>query len=165
MTSTSLHRSAAAGFAQGADGDARNRPDCPTAAVGWLPMRSRSMKRQRRSTFGAGDSKFLPNLLATGARVIAIEPVAAMRERRAAAYPQVAALDGTADAMPLADASAGAVVCATAFHWFATRAALTDIHRVPKPGGRLGLVWNDAGSLRAAPAPDTAECCGSQFGS
>ena len=153
MTSTSLHRSAAAGFAQGADGDARNRPDCPTAAVGWLPMRSRSMKRQRRSTFGAGDSKFLPNLLATGARVIAIEPVAAMRERRAAAYPQVAALDGTADAMPLA------------FHWFATRAALTDIHRVPKPGGRLGLVWNDAGSLRAAPAPDTAECCGSQFGS
>jgi SAM-dependent methyltransferase len=44
--------------------------------------------------------------------------------------------------MPLETASADAVVCAQAFHWFASRAALAEIHRVLKPGGRLGLVWN-----------------------
>jgi SAM-dependent methyltransferase len=142
MTSTSLHRSAAAGFAQGADGYARNRPDYPTAVVGWLRDALALDETAAAVDLGAGTGKFLPSLLATGARVIAIEPVAAMRERLAAAYPQVAALDGTAEAMPLADDSVDAVVCATAFHWFATRAALTEIHRVLKPGGRLGLVWN-----------------------
>jgi SAM-dependent methyltransferase len=42
----------------------------------------------------------------------------------------------------LPTASADAVVCAQAFHWFSTRAALAEIHRVLKPQGRLGLVWN-----------------------
>ena len=35
-----------------------------------------------------------------------------------------------------------AVVCAQSFHWFATSEALQEIHRVLKPGGSLGLVWN-----------------------
>jgi SAM-dependent methyltransferase len=34
------------------------------------------------------------------------------------------------------------VVCAQAFHWFANAAALTEIHRVLRPGGMLGLVCN-----------------------
>lgn len=37
---------------------------------------------------------------------------------------------------------ADALVCAQAFHWFATEVALGEIHRVLKPGGRPGLVWN-----------------------
>jgi len=35
-----------------------------------------------------------------------------------------------------------AVVCAQAFHWFATREALAEIRRVLQPGGMLGLIWN-----------------------
>jgi SAM-dependent methyltransferase len=35
-----------------------------------------------------------------------------------------------------------ALICAQAFHWFATRAALAEISRVLKPGGRFGLIWN-----------------------
>jgi SAM-dependent methyltransferase len=35
------------------------------------------------------------------------------------------------------------------FHWFATHAALADILRILKPGGKLGLIWN----LRAANVP------------
>jgi SAM-dependent methyltransferase len=55
--------------------------------------------------------------------------------------------------MPLGNASVDAVVCAQSFHWFASRAALDEIHRVLKPGGRLGLVWN----LRDARVPWVAK--------
>jgi SAM-dependent methyltransferase len=56
--------------------------------------------------------------------------------------PTVAARSGTAESIPLNDGAADAVVCAQSFHWFATAAALKEIHRVLRPGGRLGLVWN-----------------------
>jgi SAM-dependent methyltransferase len=51
-------------------------------------------------------------------------------------------LDGTAEAMPLADHEAAAVVVAQAFHWFKHAAALREIHRVLAPHGRFALVWN-----------------------
>ncbi len=49
---------------------------------------------------------------------------------------------GTAEAIPLADAAAHAVVCAQAFHWFANASATAEIARVVAPGGCLALVWN-----------------------
>jgi SAM-dependent methyltransferase len=65
-----------------------------------------------------------------------------MRAELAKALPSVAALAGTAESMPLPDASLNAVVCAQAFHWFATPAAVAEIRRVLKPGGELVMVWN-----------------------
>ena len=78
----------------------------------------------------------------TGAEVIAVEPVAEMREQLTAGLPRIQALEGTAQALPLADASVDAVLCAQAFHWFASEEALAETRRVLKPGGSLGLVWN-----------------------
>ena len=91
---------------------------------------------------GAGTGKFIPRLAATGARIVAVEPVAAMRAALHGAYDAVDVRDGTADAIPVDDASVDAVVCAQAFHWFATKEALAEIARVLRPGGAVGLVWN-----------------------
>ena len=75
----------------------------------------------------------------SGAAVIAVEPVAEMR----AVLPSAArVLDGTAEAIPLDDASVDLVTVAQAFHWFDGDAALAEIHRVLRPGGRLALLWN-----------------------
>lgn len=91
---------------------------------------------------GAGTGKFIPALQATKARIIAVEPVDQMRSELARAFPAVEALPGTADALPLADECLDGIVCAQAFHWFATAAALAEMHRVLRPGGMLGLIWN-----------------------
>ena len=65
-----------------------------------------------------------------------------MRAKLAEAVPGVEVLDGTAEAIPLADAAVDAVTVGQAFHWFRGDEALAEIHRVLRPGGRLALVWN-----------------------
>ncbi len=58
------------------------------------------------------------------------------------AVPDIAALDGTAEAIPLGDAAMDAVTVAQAFHWFDFERALAEIRRVLKPGGGLAIVFN-----------------------
>ena len=90
----------------------------------------------------AGTGKLTRLLAEGGADVVAVEPVAAMRAALAQAGPGVPVLDGTAEAIPLGDGSADAVTVAQAFHWFDADAAPAEIHRVLRPGGGLGLIWN-----------------------
>ena len=90
----------------------------------------------------AGTGKLTRLLVPTGAFVVAVEPVEAMRVALTSSLPEVQALAGTAEAIPLPDASIDAVAVGQAFHWFHGDAALAEIHRVLRPGGRLGLIWN-----------------------
>jgi len=139
---TPVHPSAAQGFAAAAQTYVRGRPGYPAELAGWLAGDLELGTGRTCVDLGAGTGKFTRLLVQTGAEVIAVEPVAEMRDQLVAGLPGTRALEGTAQAMPLADATVDAVVCAQAFHWFADTAALAEIHRVLRPGGRLGLVWN-----------------------
>src|ERR1700754_5087682 len=124
---SNVHRSAADGYTANADSYVRGRPDYPPALAGWLTDTLGLKPGALVVDLGAGTGKFTPRLIATGASVIAIEPVATMRAKLAAALPEVEALEGTAQSIPLDDASVDAVVCAQSFHWFARHDALREI--------------------------------------
>jgi SAM-dependent methyltransferase len=90
----------------------------------------------------AGTGKLTRLLVPSGARVIAVEPLAEMRALLEQAAPSAEVLDATAEALPLEDSSVDAVTVAQAFHWFDAEAALAEIARVVRPGGAVALVWN-----------------------
>ena len=80
--------------------------------------------------------------MTTGADVVAVEPLEAMREQLRRATPGAEVVEGVAEAIPLPDASVDAATVAQAFHWFDRDRAYRELHRVLRPGGGLALVWN-----------------------
>jgi SAM-dependent methyltransferase len=136
-----IHDAALRGFSREAAAYGRGRPEYPAELGGWLAGTLRLGPGRTVADVGAGTGKFTRLVAATGARTIAVEPVAAMRAQLQA-LPGVEALEGTAQALPLPGASLDAVVCAQAFHWFASAEVLDEFARALRPGGRLGLVWN-----------------------
>jgi SAM-dependent methyltransferase len=122
----------------------RGRPSYPLAAIEHLSRVLHLGEGRTVVDLGAGTGKFTRLLLATGARVIAVEPQAAMRaELSGIATPALEIVDGCAESIPLPDASVDAVCAATAFHWFDHEVAMPEIARIVRDGGGLGLVWNE----------------------
>jgi SAM-dependent methyltransferase len=129
----------ATSFGDAAAAYQRGRPPYPASAIDWLvPAGARQVL-----DLGAGTGKFTELLAGRGLEVTAVEPLAEMREQLIAAVPSAEVLDGSAERIPLADASVDAVVVAQAWHWFDPSLALPEIARVLVPGGTLGLVWNE----------------------
>lgn len=56
--------------------------------------------------------------------------------------PEVPTVAAGAYELPFEDETFDAITIAQAFHWFADETALTEIARVLKPHGRLGMIWN-----------------------
>jgi SAM-dependent methyltransferase len=137
-----MHEAAAKGFAKEAQAYARGRPEYPAAVDQWLRECLQLRGNRTVVDLGAGTGKFTRRLLTTGANIIAVEPVQEMLAQLTLALPTVVARSGTAESIPVNNGIADAVVCAQSFHWFATGPALQEIHRVLRPGGFLGLIWN-----------------------
>jgi SAM-dependent methyltransferase len=127
------------GFTAAADAYERGRPSYPDAAVRLLVDELGIGPGRDVLDLAAGTGKLTRLLVPTGARVTAVEPVEAMR----ALLTGAEVLDGTAEAIPLPDASVDVVTVGQAFHWFDPVLALAEIDRVLRPGGRLGLIWNE----------------------
>ena len=66
-----------------------------------------------------------------------------MRAVLARRSPGVEAHRGSAERIPLPDASADAIFVGDAFHWFDGPAAVGEIARVLRPRGGVALVWNN----------------------
>jgi ubiquinone/menaquinone biosynthesis C-methylase UbiE len=137
-----IHEQASIGFQRAADAYERGRPDYPVAAVEYLVKTLDITRGVQVVELGAGTGKFTRTLVPAGAKIVAVEPVEAMRRKLSELLPGVTVVDGTAETIPLPDATADAVVVAQAFHWFDGEKALPEIHRVLKPGRGLGLIWN-----------------------
>jgi SAM-dependent methyltransferase len=140
---TAIPQEAAVGFQRGAADYERGRPGYPEAAIAQLAGELDLGPGRVVVDLAAGTGKLTRALRGLGAELVAIEPVAGMREQLEHAVPGIEVLDGTAEGMPLADASVNAVLVAQAFHWFDVPAAAAEIHRVLAPGGGLGVVRNE----------------------
>jgi SAM-dependent methyltransferase len=117
---------------------ALHRPDYPEAGLRWgLPPNASHVL-----DLGAGTGKLTEGLLALGLRVTAVEPDPGMRAEMTSRYPQVRALEGVAERIPLEAGEVDSVLVGQAFHWFDVQPALTEIARVLKPGGTVAALWN-----------------------
>jgi SAM-dependent methyltransferase len=123
---------------------AKYRSSYPADAINAIvaPLEGRAAAELVVADVGAGTGISSRLVAARGARVIAVEPNAGMREA-AEPHPLVEWRSGTAEATGLADGSVHVVLCAQAFHWFDEQTALAEFRRVLRPGGRLCMVWND----------------------
>jgi SAM-dependent methyltransferase len=137
-----VHRAAAVGFDRAADAYEVGRASYPVAAVEAILAFTGAAPGRTLLELGAGTGKLTRELVESGAHVLALEPVAGMREVLAQNAPAAELLDAVAEAVPLADASVDAVVAAQSFHWFDPEAAVAEVARVLPPGGAVALIWN-----------------------
>jgi SAM-dependent methyltransferase len=125
------------------------RPSYPDEMLDLLPV----AKDATVLDLGAGTGKLTRVLARRYARVVAVEPLDGMRGILERVVPNVEALAGSAEQIPLDDASVDAVFVAQAFHWFDHALAVPEIGRVLRPGGVFAVVWNGADESRPSPLP------------
>jgi SAM-dependent methyltransferase len=122
------------------------RSDVNDAVVGLLAPQAGETVVDIGAGVGAGTMR----AARSGASVLAIEPTSYMRRtlrfRRLfqRSRSRITVLDGAAENLPLADASADAVWAVnTMHHWIDTERGAAEICRVLRPGGRVVLVDED----------------------
>jgi SAM-dependent methyltransferase len=120
----------------------RHRPDYPEEALRWSADLLGLETGARVLDVGAGTGKLTRGLVALGFEVVAVEPGSPMLDQLRLAVPEAEALEGPAESIPLPDASVDAAFAGQAFHWFDRERAVSELHRVLRPGGGLALLWN-----------------------
>lgn len=128
-------------FGAAVDAYEAGRPEYPASVPRWLlePVAGDAV---HVADIGAGTGKLTRGLLAAGADVVAVEPDAGMLAELRLRTPGLDARQGTAQALPLADASFDAVTYGQVWHWLDAGVAAAEAARVLRPGGVIGLAWN-----------------------
>ena len=124
---------------------AKYRPSYPVAYLDYLVKEVGFSGTSIVADIGAGTG-ILSKLLAPRVKtVFAVEPNSEMR-LAAAEYckdtPNVAVVNGSAEATTLPDSSVDFITAAQAFHWFKLEEARQDFSRILRPGGKVALAWN-----------------------
>jgi SAM-dependent methyltransferase len=134
----------------------RFRPGYPQAAIELLAARCRLSASAVVADVGSGTGILTAQLLASGARVIGVEPNDGMRaaaEARLGSDACFVSVAATAEATTLAAESVDLWVAGQAFHWFDVPRARLEALRVLRRGGFGALLWNerppDAGAFLA----------------
>jgi ubiquinone/menaquinone biosynthesis C-methylase UbiE len=134
-------------FSSRVDDYVRYRPAYPRALFEWLGAKGCLGAGRVVVDVGSGTGILTRGLLEAGegARVVGVEPNAAMRaaaEKALAGHPLFESVDGSAEATGLSASVADLVVAAQAFHWFDAPNARVEFVRILRPSGLVALVWN-----------------------
>jgi SAM-dependent methyltransferase len=132
-------------FSDRVDDYVRYRPGYPPGLVELLVSECGLGPACVVADIGSGTGILSQSLLATGARVVGVEPNAAMRaaaEQAFSSEPRFTSADGSAEATGLPDASVDLVTAAQAFHWFDAARAGVELRRVLRPPRWAAITWN-----------------------
>ena len=139
------HAAHASSFGPVASTYERGRPPYPAEALDWLLEpggAALSRSPLRVLDLGAGTGKLTRQLVARGLEVTAVDPSDGMLAELGRVLPEMPALVGTAEGIPLPDHCVDIVLVAQAWHWVDVTQAVPEVARILSPGGRLGLIWN-----------------------
>ena len=122
----------------------RGRSLRPDQTDFWIRAFADRLRRRRPLNgldLGSGTGRFTPALAAAFGPVTGVEPAAAMRRiAEAAAHPGVSYLSGSAEAIPLSEASVDYTVMFLVWHHVRDQArAVAELTRVSRPGGMVML--------------------------
>ncbi|MBM6623040.1 methyltransferase domain-containing protein [Micrococcaceae bacterium RIT802] len=125
-------------FATGGDRYDAVRPSYPEAAVDFLvPGGARDAV-----DLGAGTGILTLQLASRGLRTTAVDPSADMLAQLHRKSDAATTVQATAEETGLPDAAFDLATYAQAWHWVDVARASAETARILRPGGRLGLLWN-----------------------
>jgi SAM-dependent methyltransferase len=124
----------------------RYRPGYPAAVLDLLLENCGLRPGHVIADIGSGTGFLSELFLKNGNRVYGVEPNDPMRRAAdgyLASYDAFVSCRGSAESVPLDDASVDFVTAGQAFHWFDPNAARTEFIRILKPTGWVVVLWNE----------------------
>ena len=132
-------------FGAAATAYADHRPGYPRAAVDWV-LSAAEGDVVAVADVGAGTGALTRQLVDAGFSVSAFDEDEGMLAELARRVPGVSVVRSPAESLPLSTSEVDALFAAQAWHWFAQPATAREFLRVVRPGGVIGLLWNNRDS-------------------